>query len=83
MKFLYLGILITSYADLREEVNTPTNKTATVSGTLRDMISRNKDLTTRSKTRIYKPCIRSIIVHSKETRADTKKPISYRERTKS
>ncbi|XP_055380820.1 uncharacterized protein LOC129611625 [Condylostylus longicornis] len=73
MEFKYLGALITSSRDLTKEVKTQATKASSISGYLKDVIWKNKHMNIRSKTRIYKTCIRPIITYAIESRADTKK----------
>ena len=71
MSFKYLGANITSNRDLKEEVRTQVTKATLISGFLRDIVWRNKYMSIRSKTRIYKTCVRPIMAYAGETRAET------------
>lgn len=73
MSFDYLGVNISSYGSLHKEVVQQTNKAAVVSGCLRDVIWRNKEMSTNSKVRIYKSCVRPIMTYAAETRAESSK----------
>ncbi|XP_044760249.1 uncharacterized protein LOC123317707 [Coccinella septempunctata] len=70
-KFEYLGVEISDCGGLKAAVRKQANKAAYVSGCLRDVIWRNKDLRLDGKVRIYKACVRPIMTYSIETRADT------------
>lgn len=70
MSFKYLGANITSNRDLRSEVKAQTTKASMISGYLRDLIWRNKYMSTRSKVRIYKTCVRPVLTYAVETRAE-------------
>ncbi|KAI4501059.1 hypothetical protein M0802_003862 [Mischocyttarus mexicanus] len=71
MKFRYLGVDITSSKNIIEEVRAQTRKTAMVSSCLRDIIWRNKYMSTNCKSRIYKTCVRPIMSYAIETGAET------------
>ena len=73
MEFDYLGVKITSSKDLTSEVTNQANKAARIAGCLRDVIWRNKHMNIRSKVRIYKTCVRPVLIYGIETRADMKK----------
>jgi len=73
MSFDYLGVLITSYGDVHQEVQKQANKAAIISGALRDVVWNNKEMGTKAKSQIYKTCIRPILSYSIETRPDTRK----------
>lgn len=73
MAFNYLGVEITSNRNLKEEVTRQANKAIRVSGCLREVIWRNKFMTTESKMRVYKTAVRPILTYAVETRADTKR----------
>lgn len=70
MTFKYLGANITSNRNLKEEVKAQTTKASQISGYLRDIIWRNKYMSTRSKVRIYKTCVRPVMTYAIETRAE-------------
>lgn len=61
MQFKYLGSIITSDRNLEEEVRDQKIKAFIISGNLRDIIWRNKHMSIKNKTRIYKICIRPIM----------------------
>ncbi|XP_044767088.1 uncharacterized protein LOC123322993 [Coccinella septempunctata] len=71
MRFRYLGIELSGYGDVEEEVRQQTTKAARVAGCLNDTIWRNKHMRTDTKIRIYKTTIGSIMTYCAETRADT------------
>ena len=73
MKFKYLGINITSYGNVEEEVREQVSKASKVAGCLNDLIWRNQHLKQETKTRIYKTAIRPIMTYTAETRPDTSK----------
>lgn len=54
MQCTYLGVEITSSKNLQQEVRTQVNKASRISGYLRDLIWKNKYISTDSKVRIYK-----------------------------
>lgn len=70
MSFKYLGANITSTRNIKEEAKAQTTKASLISGFLRDIIWRNKHMSTRSKVRIYKTCVRPIMTYAIETRAE-------------
>lgn len=53
MTFPYPRDLLTSYGNMLEEVKMQTNKVATISGALKDVVWKTKDLSITAKTRIY------------------------------
>ncbi|XP_048521542.1 uncharacterized protein LOC125504129 [Dendroctonus ponderosae] len=71
MKFDYLGAQISSSTNLIEETRANTMKASRISGSLRDVIRNNKFMSTESKVRIYKTCVRPILAYASETRAET------------
>ncbi|XP_072764658.1 uncharacterized protein [Anoplolepis gracilipes] len=74
MSFNYLGVETYSGRYLLNKARTQTNnKAARIAGCLRDIIWRNKYMTTKSKIRIYKTCIRPVLTYAAETRAETSK----------
>lgn len=73
MKFNYLGAITSSDRDLIGEVRVQANKATGIAGYLRDTIWRNRHMSIKSKVRIYKTCIRSILTYATETRTDTAK----------
>lgn len=73
MQCTYLGVEITSSKNLQQEVRTQVNKASRISGYLRDLIWKNKYISTDSKVRIYKTVVRPILTYAVETRADTAK----------
>lgn len=73
MRFKYLGVETSSDRNLIDEIRTQTNKSSQISGFLKDVIWRNKNMNIGSKVRIYKTCIRPILTYAAETRADTSK----------
>ncbi|XP_015177010.1 PREDICTED: uncharacterized protein LOC107066683 [Polistes dominula] len=75
VRFRYLGIEISGYGDIEEEeeVREQTTKAIRVAGCLNDTISRNKNIRTETKARIYKTTIRPIMTYCAETRPDSAK----------
>ncbi|XP_015181515.1 PREDICTED: uncharacterized protein LOC107069067 [Polistes dominula] len=73
MRFRYLGIEISGYGDIEEEVREQTTKAARVAGCLSDTIWRNKNIKIETKARIYKITIRPIMTYCAETRSDSAK----------
>lgn len=73
MTFNYLGSKITSNKNLIEEVKEQATKASIISGFLKDIIWRNKNMNVESKIRIYKTCVRPILTYATETRAETKR----------
>lgn len=71
MKFKYLGIDITSYGNVEDEVRQQVAKANKIAGCLNDVIWRNKHLKKHTKARVYKTTIRPIMTYTAETRADT------------
>jgi len=55
---------------LKEEMQTQTTKAVMMSNYLCDIIWRNKYMSLKSKIRIYKTCMRSVMIYI-ETRAET------------
>ncbi|XP_072766481.1 uncharacterized protein [Anoplolepis gracilipes] len=70
MKFNYLGAIVSSNRNLVEEVRAQANRANRIAGYLREVIWRNRNMSLRSKVRIYKTCIRPILTYAVETRAD-------------
>ncbi|XP_044760217.1 uncharacterized protein LOC123317675 [Coccinella septempunctata] len=70
MSFKYLGANITSNRNLKNEVKAQTTRATLMSGYLRDFFWRNKYVSTRSKVRIYKTCVRPVMTYAIETRAE-------------
>lgn len=73
MQFNYLGSHITSCRNLIAETRQNSIKASKISGNLRDIIWKNKYMTTNSKVRIYKTCVRPVLTYAAETRAETSK----------
>ncbi|XP_044749778.1 uncharacterized protein LOC123310376 [Coccinella septempunctata] len=71
MNVSYLGVETSSNRCVANEVDSQVKKAARISGCLQDVIWRNKYMSTESKTRIYKTCIRPILTYAAETRAET------------
>lgn len=69
--FNYLGVTISPYGSLKDSVRHQMNKAARISGALRNIIWKNNCMTTTSKVRIYKACVRPIMTYAAETRAET------------
>lgn len=70
-KIDYLGIEISGCGDWKEGVRKQANKASRISGCLRDIVWRNKDMRTESKVRIYKSCVRPVLTYAIETRGET------------
>ncbi|XP_060524527.1 uncharacterized protein LOC132700944 [Cylas formicarius] len=73
MKFKYLGIDITSYVNVVDEVRQQVAKANKVAGCLNDVIWRNKHLKKHTEVRVCKTTIRPIMTYTAETRSDTAK----------
>jgi len=72
LKFNYLGTVISSDRYLTEEIRMQANKTNDIAGYLRDIIWKNRSmLTERAKWKIYKTCVRPILIYATETRVET------------
>jgi hypothetical protein len=71
MQFNYLGTRISSWGNLAEDIRHQANKAAKLSGCLRSMIWKNRNMSIPSKVRIYKACVRPTLTYAAETRADT------------
>lgn len=67
----YLGVEITNHKNLQEEARTQANKASRISGYLRDLVWKNKYMSTQSKVRIYKTVVRPVLTYATETRAET------------
>lgn len=65
---LYLGIHITSYGNIEEEVRQQVARANKVAGCLNDVIWRNKHLRQDTKVRIYRTTVRPIMTYTSETR---------------
>lgn len=61
----------TLWFKVEEEIRDQTTKASIISGYLRDIIWRNKHMSIKSKTRIYKTCIRLIMTYAVEIRAES------------
>lgn len=68
--FRYLVVKVTSTRELYAENKRQCLKAAIISGALRDDIWKNKYMSTKAKTRIYKTCVKPIMTYAVETRAD-------------
>lgn len=73
MTFRYLGVNVSGYGDIENEVRQQVNKANRVAGCLNDTIWRNKHIGVETKTRIYKATIRPIMTYAGETRPETSK----------
>jgi hypothetical protein len=75
MAFKYLGVKIFTYRNLTQEVRNQVNKTTQISGCLQEIIWQNAYtyMSTESKIRIYKICMRPILTYTAETQAETSK----------
>ena len=71
MAFKYLGCHLTSDRNLYNEVKDQAIRGARMSGCLKDIVWRNKFMSTEAKVKIYKAAVRPIISYAVETRADT------------
>ncbi|XP_029174771.1 uncharacterized protein LOC114943358 [Nylanderia fulva] len=71
MSFNYLRVETYSDRYLLNEARTQTNKAARIAGYLRGIVWRNKYMSTKSKIRIYKTCIKLVLTYAAETRTET------------
>ena len=71
MAFKYLGCHVTSDRSLYNAVKDQTIRGAGMSGCLKDIVWRNKFMSTEAKVKIYKAAARPNIIYAVETRADT------------
>ena len=71
MAFKYLGCHVTSDRNLYNEVKDQTIRGARMSGCLKDIVWRNKFMSTKAKVEIYKAAVRPMITYAVKTRADT------------
>jgi len=55
---------------LKEEMQTQATKAVMMSNYLCDIIWRNKYMSLKSKIRIYKTCVRSVMIYAIETRGN-------------
>ncbi|CAG9830511.1 unnamed protein product [Diabrotica balteata] len=72
-RFRYLGIDITSYGDVEEEVRQQSLKANKAAESLNDTIWKNKHQRQDTKSRIYKAAIRPILTYTEKSRPDTSK----------
>ncbi|XP_019757717.1 uncharacterized protein LOC109536077 [Dendroctonus ponderosae] len=70
---IYLEADISSRNEPIKPLKSQINKASLISGYLRDVIWNNKHMSIDSKVRIYKTCVRPILIYGIETRADTNK----------
>jgi hypothetical protein len=73
MTFKYLGAEMSADRNLTQEVWNQLSKATRISGCLREIIWHNAYMSTESKIRIYKTCMRPILTYAAETRAETSK----------
>ena len=73
MVIKYLGIEITSWGSLQNDVVHQANKAARIAGWVNDLIWKNKFLNKETKRRIYKSVVHPILTYAVETRLDTSK----------
>lgn len=73
MKFIYLSVETSSDKHLTEEIKQQANKTLRISGYVRDIIWRNKNMREESKIRLHKACTKPVLIYANETRAETSK----------
>ena len=66
MSFKYLRCLVTSDRNLYNEVKDQALRCATISGCLKDIVWRNKYMSTEAKVKIYNAAVRPIITYSVE-----------------
>lgn len=71
MSFVYLGTKISSWGNLHDEVHYQAMKAARISGCMRTAIWKSTVIDTKTKTHIYKTCVRPVLTYAAETRADT------------
>lgn len=69
----YLGILLSEYKTVKEEVKEQITKAKKIARYLNYTIWRNKYLRTETQSRIYNSVLRLTMTYSDETRPDTKK----------
>ena len=67
MAFKYLECHVTSDRNLYNEVKDQTIRGAHISGFLKDIVWRNKFMSTEAKAKIYKAAVRPIITYAVET----------------
>ncbi|XP_030760719.1 uncharacterized protein LOC115885833 [Sitophilus oryzae] len=72
-KFNSLGVNISGNRNLSDEARVQANKAARISGYLRDIIWRNKFMSTESKDSTNKTCVRPVLAYSRKTSAETSK----------
>ncbi|XP_056642632.1 uncharacterized protein LOC130449023 [Diorhabda sublineata] len=72
-KFKYLGIEISGFGDVENEVREQTTKTLRIAACLNENIWRNKHIGIEAKSRIYKATVRPIMTYTVETRPETAK----------
>ena len=66
-QFCYLGSTVSDKPSLEMEINKRIGKAATTFGNLQDRAWSNKNLTTRTKVRIYEACVLSILLYGCES----------------
>ncbi|XP_019755408.1 uncharacterized protein LOC109534252 [Dendroctonus ponderosae] len=71
MKFIYLGVQITSSQNRDNEVRVQANNASRVASALRDVVWNYKHMGKQAKTKIYKTCVRPVLTYATETRAHT------------
>jgi hypothetical protein len=73
MGMKYLGIRLSSYGNIEDEVKGHVTKANRVAGCLNNTIWRNKYSRKETKTTLYKtvPVVRPIMIYTAETRPDT------------
>lgn len=71
VSFVFLGCKITNSEFPKEEVRKHIIKTSMVAGPLKQPIRSNKYLSVSCKSRIYKTCVRQIMIYDGEIQAET------------
>jgi hypothetical protein len=72
-RFNYLGAELAIEADLKSEVFKQVCKAASIYGSMKQVVWKNKNVDVNSKFRIYKTCLRPIMTYGIEMRGDTKR----------
>ena len=70
-EFIYLGVKISAHENLLNSLRNQIYRSLRIAGALRTTIWQNRYMSTQSKIRIYKTCVRPIMTYAAETRADT------------
>ncbi|XP_057671965.1 uncharacterized protein LOC130903732 [Diorhabda carinulata] len=73
MKFEYLGIEISRFGDVENEVREKTTEPSRIAACLNETIWQNKHIEIEAKSRIYKATVRPIMTYTAEIRTETAK----------